>query len=479
MDRHIVLLDYLAGFACLGTACPHICCITDWIIEVDDEHFARLRAALAARPDDQRLLDTRFPPDPEAKSPVHRLVAAPGSRECPFLRPDHLCRLHAEYGEELLPLVCRKFPRRYQPTARGLLMRDTLACPESTRLALVAAPEPTLLRLTTASGPGALTDPASRWRSADEPDPADRHAARILETLWALLAPGRHAVDFALFLAGTFAQQLAVTVPAVDAGPASDRLADAAGRLVNPAWLDELRRSFADSALVGHSALNTAWTLLAWSARRSDTPYGPFIRAALDSYPGTEPRPIPGLDGRVNAHWNRDGTDPSRWPTAATLAGYRRRRAAVEAACPGRVAGYWRRYSRHALFGTAPLNETELMAQLQILAVHLAAFSLLLHGLPAVCALAGESGPCPADPAAALDAAVTETVTQLSRCTIHNKALRAEIASYVYGLGAFGMPFLLTLLYFLDIGGGAGHVRAEAIPPSAPGTGLPDDGVQP
>ncbi|NLI45693.1 MAG: hypothetical protein GX414_01160 [Acidobacteria bacterium] len=454
MDRHLVLLDYLAGFACLGTACPHICCITDWIIEIDHEHFVRLRAAMAAHPADQRILDTRFPADPEAIPPIHRLVAAPGSRECPYLRSDHLCRLQVQYGEDLLPLVCRKFPRRYHPTARGLLMRDTLACPESTRLALVAVPEPTLLRLTPASGPGALADPASRWRSTDEPDPADRYAARILEILWELLEPGRHAVDFALFLAGTFAQRLAVTVAEADAGPTADRLAAEADRLADPAWLDRMRRSFADSALVGHSALHTAWTLLAWSARRTDTPYGPFIRAALDSYPGTEPRPIPGIDGRENVHWNRDGAVPSRWPTAATLAGYRRRRVAVESVCPGRVAGYWRRYSRHALFGAAPLNETELMGHLQTLAVHLATFSVLLHGLPDVCALAGEGGPRPADPAAALDAAVTETVTQLSRCTIHNAALQAEITSYVYGLGAFGMPFLLTLLYFLDVGDG-------------------------
>ncbi|HOS99930.1 MAG TPA: flagellin lysine-N-methylase [Acidobacteriota bacterium] len=454
MDRHLVLLDYLAGFACLGTACPHICCITDWIIEIDHEHFVRLRAAMAAHPADQRILDTRFPADPEAIPPIHRLVAAPGSRECPYLRSDHLCRLQVQYGEDLLPLVCRKFPRRYHPTARGLLMRDTLACPESTRLALVAVPEPTLLRLTPASGPGALADPASRWRSTDEPDPADRYAARILEILWELLEPGRHAVDFALFLAGTFAQRLAVTVAEADAGPTADRLAAEADRLADPAWLDRMRRSFADSALVGYSALHTAWTLLAWSARRTDTPYGPFIRAALDSYPGTEPRPIPGIDGRENVHWNRDGAVPSRWPTAATLAGYRRRRVAVESVCPGRVAGYWRRYSRHALFGAAPLNETELMGHLQTLAVHLATFSVLLHGLTDVCALAGEGGPRPADPAAALDAAVTETVTQLSRCTIHNAALQAEITSYVYGLGAFGMPFLLTLLYFLDVGDG-------------------------
>jgi len=463
VDRHLVLMDYLAGFTCLGTACPHICCITDWIIEIDDEHYTRLRAAMAAHPADQRALDTRFPADPEAVPPVHRLVAAPGSRECPFLRPDHLCRLQVEYGEDLLPLVCRKFPRRYMPTARGLLMRDTLACPESTRLALVAAPEPTILRLTTASGPGALADPASRWRSADEPDPADRHAARILEILWELLEPGRHAVDFALFLAGTFAQRLAATAPAADAGSAADRVAAEADRVADPAWLDDLRQSFAVSALVGHSALHTAWTLLAWSARRTDTPYGSFIRAALDSYPGTESRPVPGIDGRVNVHWNRDGAVPSRWPTAATLAGYRRRRAAMEAVCPGRVAGYWRRYSRHALFGAAPLNETELMGHLQMLAVHLTTFSVLLHGLPVVCALAGEGGPRPADPAAALDAAVTEAVTQLSRCTIHNKALRTEIASYVYGLGAFGMPFLLTLLYFLDVGDEA----ARNPPPAA------------
>ncbi len=85
MDRHIILMDYLAGFTCLGTACPHICCITDWIIEIDDEHFARLRAAMAAYPADQRTLDTRFPADPgprlrsTASSP-HRVAGS--ARSC-------------------------------------------------------------------------------------------------------------------------------------------------------------------------------------------------------------------------------------------------------------------------------------------------------------------------------------------------------------------------------------------------------------
>ncbi len=441
MERHLVIPDYLVEFRCLGPTCSFNCCHNYWTVEIDTELYAGLHAAMAGAPADRRILEERFPLDDTATPPVYRRTAPPEEAHCPFLQPDCRCRIHADYGEELLPVVCRIFPRYYQSTRQGLLARGTLACPEIARLALTAAAEPVLLRLTAADGPGRHREPSARWRSADEPDPADRASAQILEAIWELLEPGRHPFPFALFVAGVLARQ-------IDAGTPP---ADAAAAPADPEWLSELRASYDTARLAAHSPLQSAWTTLTALTRFRSASIGHSIRAALNSYPGIERAPAPPAAGAGPAA-DDEAAGTCGGTTSATMAVLCRRRAAVEAACPGRVAGYWRRFSRHHLFGIAPVDGGKLLEQIMILAHYLAMLDILLHGQPVVQALAGETDDAPADAAAALDQAVTETVARFARITTHNQSLQVRMHDYMHGLGPFGMGGLLTRLYFLETG---------------------------
>ena len=54
-----------------------------------------------------------------------------GANQCPLLTPDHLCRIHAELGEQHLSHACAIYPRIVKSIGG---IQDTalaLSCPEA------------------------------------------------------------------------------------------------------------------------------------------------------------------------------------------------------------------------------------------------------------------------------------------------------------------------------------------------------------
>lgn len=102
---HTIYPDFYANFICKAGACRHSCCRESWEIDIDD-----------ATADYYQSLD-----GPLGDELRHFMVHGPDGwyfsmdgGACHFLRPDGLCRLVLELGEESLCEICAVHPRFYE-----------------------------------------------------------------------------------------------------------------------------------------------------------------------------------------------------------------------------------------------------------------------------------------------------------------------------------------------------------------------------
>ena len=97
---------FRAPFVCRAADCRHTCC-RGWEIDVDE---AALRRYAAVKGDLGYDLRRSIYQDGDG---AHFLLTE--DERCPFLRPDGLCRLICELGEEALCEICAQHPRFYVP----------------------------------------------------------------------------------------------------------------------------------------------------------------------------------------------------------------------------------------------------------------------------------------------------------------------------------------------------------------------------
>lgn len=122
--EEVYIPDLYEKFHCLATKCPTSCC-KGWVLPVDDEvneRYNQLKGVYGRH--------VRFH--------VHKYKGIRVLRRqfgrCPFLNSDKMCQFQANGQPELMPLVCRTYPREtisYDKEARCTLV---LSCPAVARL---------------------------------------------------------------------------------------------------------------------------------------------------------------------------------------------------------------------------------------------------------------------------------------------------------------------------------------------------------
>lgn len=129
--------SYYDQFHCIAGACPDSCC-QEWDVQVDAVSAQRylsitgslgdlLREKLTAGEDGEYTLEITD----------HR---------CPIWRPDGLCQIQYELGEEGLCQVCREFPRLRHDYGDFVELGLELSCPEAARLIFTAPPAPPIIQ---------------------------------------------------------------------------------------------------------------------------------------------------------------------------------------------------------------------------------------------------------------------------------------------------------------------------------------------
>ncbi|MBQ4373659.1 MAG: flagellin lysine-N-methylase [Lachnospiraceae bacterium] len=94
------VISFYHEFHCLAGACPHSCC-RGWQIPVDEATYQRYQSLKGLRGYSLRRHIKRGEPH----------VIRPVLFRCPFENSDHLCQHQCNGQTDLMPLVCRVYPR--------------------------------------------------------------------------------------------------------------------------------------------------------------------------------------------------------------------------------------------------------------------------------------------------------------------------------------------------------------------------------
>jgi lysine-N-methylase len=123
-------LDYFEKFHCIGSACEANCC-NSWTILIDKKSYAKYRQI-----DEDNGTD--FFKHVAAKDD-HGVISLNAEGNCPYLADDKLCGMYKNYGESILSVVCKIYPRnsRFIQHASTQYMFAVLSCPQVMRLAIL------------------------------------------------------------------------------------------------------------------------------------------------------------------------------------------------------------------------------------------------------------------------------------------------------------------------------------------------------
>lgn len=101
--------DYYPDFACKGGSCRHTCC-NGWEVTIPMEQYFLL-LGLECSKSLRKTLDSTFKVVDYPTKERYAEIAHNYQGNCPLLQKNGYCALHAKYGEEVLPSVCRLYPR--------------------------------------------------------------------------------------------------------------------------------------------------------------------------------------------------------------------------------------------------------------------------------------------------------------------------------------------------------------------------------
>ena len=115
------------GFACKAQSCRHSCC-RGWEIDVDDDTAALYEAMPGPLGEALRAA--------LSEDGGERHFRLDGEGNCPFLRPDGLCRVILSCGEDALCDICALHPRFFEELDAFTLAGLGLSCEKSCELLL-------------------------------------------------------------------------------------------------------------------------------------------------------------------------------------------------------------------------------------------------------------------------------------------------------------------------------------------------------
>ncbi len=194
----MILPEFGKRFKCIGSACEDTCC-AGWTVFVDEAAYRKYTGLEAGplRTSADKWIEAPAQGREGASATAFATIRMLPSGECPFLTPEHLCRVQAEKGAGYLCEVCARYPRMPHHVD-GL--EDTtlsLSCPEAARLVLLER------QLLPAEGPGyRLT-----WDEREN-GPLRQYFWQIRSFAVSLIQNRSYPLWQRMFLLGSFARRL-------------------------------------------------------------------------------------------------------------------------------------------------------------------------------------------------------------------------------------------------------------------------------
>ena len=111
--------DYFPSFQCKIGACRHVCC-EGWPVTIPLRDYFRL-ISVPCSPDLRRRLDTALQILPRPENEEYARICPGYDGDCRLRMADGRCQIQVELGEDVLPMVCRLYPR-------GIRVREDFEC---------------------------------------------------------------------------------------------------------------------------------------------------------------------------------------------------------------------------------------------------------------------------------------------------------------------------------------------------------------
>ena len=128
----VVKHTFLEKFSCLADECPNTCC-QQWQIEVDEATWA----AWNREPEERRhALVTAVSTLPSPGGERKLVLKKRNDGFCPLLDDRALCSVQQQCGHDLLPKVCREYPRQEMDYGGRRVQSIKHSCPQTVRLLL-------------------------------------------------------------------------------------------------------------------------------------------------------------------------------------------------------------------------------------------------------------------------------------------------------------------------------------------------------
>lgn len=122
---------YVAEFKCLMEQCIDTCC-GDWQVNINKDSYQKLHNILADEEFKNKIdisLKLSLQKNPEKYAYIQHLE----NGKCPFLR-DGLCEIHSDYGDEILPSLCKTYPKVDCKYFMNSVLSASLSCPEIVKI---------------------------------------------------------------------------------------------------------------------------------------------------------------------------------------------------------------------------------------------------------------------------------------------------------------------------------------------------------
>ncbi|AXH98462.1 hypothetical protein DV702_01305 [Sporosarcina sp. PTS2304] len=134
-NRDIIYPDYIAEFACIGSACEDTCC-AGWFVSVDKATYKKYRNV--KDPVMKKMLNENVKRHRSKETEEeYAKIKLDAEDKCTLLDEEHLCTIHKELGSEFLSNTCAMYPRLLNSVAGVVEKSATLSCPEAARLILL------------------------------------------------------------------------------------------------------------------------------------------------------------------------------------------------------------------------------------------------------------------------------------------------------------------------------------------------------
>jgi lysine-N-methylase len=427
-------LSYMTRFSCIGGRCENTCC-RGWAIHIDEQTYRDLERALGA-PADQALFAQSVELLPASLSRVSndaayaRIKHLPDGN-CPFLDAQGLCSIQSRFGEELLPRICREYPRVYRMVEGRSELAANLSCPEAARQCLL---EPDATELVLALDSSAHPVPPETATPSD----GYRREYRVVRDAAHQLLGNVAGLPVAsrFFTLARYASRLAPFHRRGVAPPDPALLARETSRALDHAHQLELHHRFAELE-VGASplAVELVREIVAVGLTLHGNPYSYAIASkVLDSY-----HRLDEAEAARTAGWSaRPDYERMRLLYSGRLQALR------SSPLAARLEQYWLNYARNFLVKEPFVEQPSLLASALVLLARLAVLRFLLLGHPDTVDLGAAVG----ESQERLDRAAVDVFSCFSRAILHSTAMMRSVDAILDGLHVDSLACAAILIKF-------------------------------